>query len=187
MYFNLFPLSEGFRINDFQCEIDEYSIFLQKYAIDYQKSSIAHTHLLINKSNADIVAYMTLVTDSIKLKETEKEDHELNIPISAFPALKVAKLAVNSKYREKYTGIGRLMLVLARGFVAQINECGVSCEFITIDADVENNPSVIEFYEKNDFLKNEQYIKKKNRTISMRLSVDNDSNQEQKLQQSGTE
>lgn len=171
--FNLYPLSEGYRVSDFQCVVPEYSTFLQECALEYQASSITATHLLVNKANADIVAYMSLVTDSIKLNEGEKEEHELDVPFPAFPALKIAKLAVNKTYQEDYRGIGNLMVTLARGFVEQVKQCGVACKFITIDADVENNPSVIDFYEKNGFKRNEKY-KRNSRTVSMRLSVDND-------------
>lgn len=186
LLFNLFPLTEGYRIQDFECEIGEYSNFLQNLALEYQRTSITSTHLLINKRNADVVAYMSLVADSIKLNEGEKQEHELEVPLPAFPALKIAKLAVNVNYKETYYGIGTLMIMLARGFVEQMKQCGVACKFITIDADVENNPSVIEFYGKNGFKTNEKYIKKKSRQISMRLSVDENVHIEQ-YDQTGTE
>lgn len=53
-----------------------------------------------------------------------------------------------------------------------MNEMGVACRFITVDADIEYNPDTPEFYFKNDFVENLSNKKKNARhTISMRKDI----------------
>lgn len=180
------PLSKGYRIEDFVCEIKEYSEYLQKDALKFQELGVSKTHLLINKKNADIIAYMVLVNDSIMLSDSEKTEHSVDIaPFGAFPSLKIGKLAVNLNYKNIYRGIGSLMIEIARGIANDINLLGVACKFITIDADIEHNPTVIEFYKKNDFKPNEKHKKNRTQTVSMRLDIFNSNSKE--LNKTGTE
>ena len=83
-----------------------------------------------------------------------------------FPAIKIGKLAVDIIAKSKYHGIGSLMIKLARGFAYNMNNDGVACRYLTIDADIENSPNVTEFYEKNGFTPNERLSNKKR--LSMR-------------------
>ncbi|MHB8171790.1 MAG: N-acetyltransferase [Thermincolia bacterium] len=126
--------------------------------------------MLINKTNGDIIAFMSLFADSIKLSSDEKETHDIQfIPFEAIPAIKIGQLAVDYKYNQRFKGIGSLMVELARGITEDIRNNGVSCRFITVDADTENNPSVVAFYLKNGFKLNEKY--KKKAKVSMRLDL----------------
>lgn len=67
------------------------------------------------------------------------------------------------------------MIELARGIAEDINE-SMACRFITVDADVEHNEQVTDFYYKNGFVLNESY--KRGRTISMRLNIYSDVEEE---------
>ncbi len=88
----LVELSVGYRLGDFTCKIFEYSRFLCEDALIFQDAEISKTHLLISKTNADILAYMTLVSDSIRLSNSEKEEHEIeDISFGSFPAMKIGK------------------------------------------------------------------------------------------------
>lgn len=68
-------------------------------------------------------------------------------------------------------GYGSYLIELVRGIATEINENGLGCRFVVVDADIENNPNVTEFYIKNGFVLNESYNGKKQRTISMRLDI----------------
>ena len=46
-----------------------------------------------------------------------------------------------------------------------------ACRFLTVDADIEHNESVIKFYEKNGFASNAEMNNKKAKTISMRKDI----------------
>lgn len=173
--FSLVNLTEGYRLDDFSCSIPEYEEFLRDQALDFQDLNIARTYLLINKANADIVSYMSLVSDSIRLKNDERTlEFPEHIKFSSFPSIKIGKLAVNATYRQHYKGIGSLMIELARGIATEVNE-SVACKFITVDADVENDPLLVDFYGKNSFVLNEFYPHDSSRRqISMRLNIYNE-------------
>lgn len=169
--FSLVNLTNGYRITDFHCAIEEYSAFLKEQAMEFQDLNIARTYLMINKNNADIVAYMSLVSDSIKLSAEERASHfPESVRFPNFPAMKIGKLAVSLPYTMTYKNIGTLMIEMARGIAQQMNE-SVACKFITVDADIESNESVAAFYLKNDFVLNEELNKGKKRTVSMRLNI----------------
>ncbi|MGS2746367.1 hypothetical protein ACVAMH_05520 [Bacillus zanthoxyli] len=169
--FQIVSLPEDQDFNSFECEIQDYSHFLKDMSLDFQKKQISHTHLLLHKQTKDIVAYMSLFTDNIILKPAEKDNHILgDIPFKCFPAMKIGKLAVNKFYKERYKGIGSFMINLARGLAVEINENGIACTFLTVDADIVNNPTVVEFYTKNQFKPNENYRNRDN-ILSMRLHL----------------
>lgn len=118
---------------------------------------------------------MTLSADSIRLTREEKEEHEMTVvPYSSSPALKIGKLAVNKAVSDiaKRTGYGSFMLELARAFAFDMNNMGVACRFLTVDADIEYNPNTPLFYKKNGFVEN---LSNKSRnpkhTISMRKDI----------------
>lgn len=169
----LVRFSAVYRIDLFSCGIGEYDTFLTEFAQDYENRMISATHLLVNRSNADIVAYMTLSMASITISEDEKEDADIgDILFNSIPSMKIGKLAVSLDYRKKYSGIGSLMIQIARGIANDAITDGVATRFIVIDADVGNDPELVTFYSKNGFKRNERYSAKKNkRTLSMRLDI----------------
>lgn len=63
------------------------------------------------------------------------------------------------------------MLSLALGFAEQMNDLGVGCRFIVVDADTENNPETPKFYERNGFVYNERENKNRKKSKSMRYDV----------------
>ena len=66
-------------------------------------------------------------------------------------------------------GYGSFMLEMARAFAFEMNELGIACRLITVDADIDYEPNTPEFYKKNGFVENLKYKKKKEvHTISMR-------------------
>jgi ribosomal protein S18 acetylase RimI-like enzyme len=58
-------------------------------------------------------------------------------------------------------------LALARSCNRQL----FACRFLTVDADIEHNESVIEFYQKNGFVPNAEMNGKHSKTISMRKDI----------------
>ncbi len=158
----------------FDSHIDEYNEFL-RVAEKFYELNISKTFFLIHKDTKELLAYMTLSADSIKLSAEEKELHDIGkVPYAALPALKVGKLAVNKKLSEQANrkGYGSFMLEMARAFAFRMNEFGIACRFITVDADIDYNPDTPEFYRKNGFTENLKYKKKKDvHTISMRKDI----------------
>ncbi|MCL2206940.1 MAG: hypothetical protein FWB90_02465 [Fibromonadales bacterium] len=164
-------LTETAQLSNFHCSIDEYNEYLMKDALRSQKDHVAFTWLLLEKETDEIVSYMSLIADAIKLSVTEKSLHSLNYPFKTIPSIKIAKLSVDKFYREKYKGIGSFMIYIAKSFAIVCDEQYIAARFLTVDADIEHNASVLNFYKKNEFLVNEELCNKNRKTISMRRDI----------------
>jgi GNAT superfamily N-acetyltransferase len=125
----------------------------------------------MERSTGKIAAYMSLIMDAIKLSFSEKELHHLNYPFRTIPAMKIAKLAVDTYFSGKYKGIGTFMIESAEHLAWACNTDYCACRFLTVDADLEHDEGVIVFYEKNGFLKNSELCNKNRKTISMRKDL----------------
>jgi ribosomal protein S18 acetylase RimI-like enzyme len=169
--FSLDQLGSEARLNTFACSIAEYNDYLFNEAARSQVDQMALTWLFSERATGNIAAYMSLIADAIKLSATEKELHNLDYPFKTIPAMKIAKLAVSSPFQEKYSGIGSLMIELAAHIAEACNENYFACRFITVDADIELNESVIEFYRKNGFIPNDEMNNKRRKVISMRKDI----------------
>lgn len=140
----------------FDSHIAEYNDFL-KIANKFYDLNISKTFLLLHRKTNELLAYMTFSADSIKLTNEEKELHDISkVPYASIPALKVGKLAVNKEVSDEVRrkGYGSFMLDMARAFAFDMNEMGIACRFITVDADIEYEPNTPKFYEKNGFIEN---------------------------------
>ncbi len=158
----------------FDSHIQEYNDFLN-IADKFYDLNISRTFLLIHKETDELIAYMTLSADSIKLTSEEKEVHDIaKVPYASIPALKIGKLAVNKELSKncRRKGYGSFLLEIARAFAYEMNNLGVACRFITVDADIEYDPNTPDFYRKNGFVDNLSN-KRKNptHTISMRKDI----------------
>jgi hypothetical protein len=170
-YFYLEQLSPDTPLNNFLCLIAEYNEYLLKDALRSQNDHVALTWLLRDRSTDAIAAYMSLIADAIKLSVSEKETHRLNYPFKTIPAMKVAKLAVSQPAQKTYKGLGSYMIINALTLARICNRQLFACRFITVDADIEHNESVIEFYTKNGFVPNTETNKKHSKTVSMRKDI----------------
>lgn len=102
----------------FNSHIEEYNDFL-KIAEKFYDLNISKTFLLVHRRTNELLAYMTLSADSIKLTNEEKEVHDIGkVPYASIPALKVGKLAVNREVSKEATrkGYGSFLLEMARAY-----------------------------------------------------------------------
>jgi hypothetical protein len=155
----------------FSSPIEEYTDYLRNEAVRSQKDKMALTWLFRKRTTGEIAAYMSLIADAIKLSTTEKELHNLDYPFKTIPAMKIAKLAVSTPFQEQYKEIGSLMIELATHIAVACNDQYFACRFITVDADIEHNETVLEFYRKNGFTSNDEMNNKKRKVISMRKDI----------------
>ncbi|GHV76893.1 N-acetyltransferase [Spirochaetia bacterium] len=170
-YFHLEPLISGVSLMDFSCPVQEYNDYLTQDALRSRDDHIALTWLLYDLSTGGIIAYMSIINDAIKLSVSEKELHNLHYPFKTIPAMKIAKLAVSQSFSKTYKGIGSFMIDSARGLAIDCNTDYSACRFLTVDADIENNASILRFYEKNGFILNSEMNNKNRKTISMRKDI----------------
>jgi len=164
-------LSSVSLLDSFSCLIAEYNNYLFDDALRSQNDHIALTWLLRERTTDTITAYMSLIADAIKLSLSEKEIHFLNYPFKTIPAMKIAKLAVSLPAQSKYKGLGTYMINKALAIARTCNRQLFACRFLTVDADIEHNKSVIEFYQKNGFVLNAEMNSKRAKSVSMRKDI----------------
>jgi hypothetical protein len=169
--FKLKPLTVAISLSHFACSIAEYNDYLTQDALRSQHDHIARTWLLCERATGAIAAYMSLIMDAIKLSFTEKELHNLNYPFRTIPAMKIAKLAMDRGFSEKYKGIGSFMIGAASEKAVSCNEDYCAARFLTVDADIEHDTGILAFYGKNGFIQNSELLNKRRKTISMRKDI----------------
>jgi len=169
--FKLVQITHDTVFDGFDCSIAEYNDYLTSSAFRSRQDNIALTWLLCKRDTGGLAAYMSLVADAVKLSVAEKEIHDLNYPFKFIPAMKIAKLAVSSFYKQTYRGIGSFMIQAARYIARRCNNDYFAVRFLTVDADIEHDNNVLSFYEKNGFVLNTELYNKNRKTISMRLDL----------------
>lgn len=157
-------------------KFSEYKDFLYLDALNYQSLLISQTYLLIEKEIQAVIAYISLASDTVALNLQEKKMVGLTqMPFLSLPALKIKKLAVSSTVTDKYKHIGSYLIRFACIKAFNVNTSFMACRLVSVDADVEHNPNVLEFYSKNGFFpsKNSVYKKKfPNRTKNVGMWKD---------------
>jgi len=131
--FILEPLLSAKISRNFDCGIHEYNDYLFSDALRSFNDHIAFTWLLTERATGKTVAYMSLIMDAIKLSGAEKELHNLKYPFRTIPAMKIAKLAVDSSFSKKYKGIGTFMIRNAKNFALSCNATYCAARFLTVD------------------------------------------------------
>jgi GNAT superfamily N-acetyltransferase len=143
-------------VSAFDCGDSDLNEFLQKDAQIYQSEHLSFTRLVFHPEN-ELVAYITLLTDSIVLKTPEKKKLiDFHDSVMQWPALKIGRLAVATA-QQKQSGIGTALLQYSVGLALRIGrESSVGCRFLTVDA----YPASIGFYERHGFVVNKNYVDK---------------------------
>ena len=136
------PLDKGYDLSPFNSSNEDLNDFLHNDAIRSQEDLISRTYLCF--WNSRLAGFFTLVTDTIEVKHVEKEDGIDDYGYQKYPAIKIARMAVDEKLSG--SGIGRYLLLAAVGKVHSLSQ-EVGCRYITVDSKNE----AVGFYEKNGF------------------------------------
>jgi hypothetical protein len=132
-YFYFQSLTSATVSGSFDCGIHEYNDYLFRDALRSLNDHIAFTWLLTERATGKTAAYMSLIMDAIKLSGAEKELHNLKYPFRTIPAMKIAKLAVDSSFSKKYKGIGTFMIAGAERLAWACNAAYCAARFLTVD------------------------------------------------------
>jgi GNAT superfamily N-acetyltransferase len=163
----LVRLSSAYDLASFDCGDQDLNEFLVDDALEYQKLFLANTTLMLAQGR--VAAYFSLSSDAIQLSRDEKDVGGIGTPFSSFPALKIARLATDTKFQG--LGYGRMALEfcigLARHFNDEHRHDGVGCRFVTVDA----YPSSADWYLAQGFVRNEKVGSKNRETTSLRLDA----------------
>ena len=149
----------------FCCKYQQYSNFLTDSAGVFQEKHLSTTYIAVNRLNGDIVAYMSLATSSALVSSKDKKSLGIEIkPMDNIPAIKVTQLAVDQLYAQRYKNVGKNMIFFARMLACRCSEIA-ACSILTVDADVETNLGVDQFYEKCGFQRLKREISQKRKRI----------------------
>ena len=120
--------------------------FLQKQAKQFQQSSIAQTYVAV-MDDKNIIGFVTLTCSEIDLQNGyELSDCSHANHYEFLPAIKIARLAVDSRYRS--FGIGSTLVNYAIALIRDKIAENVGCRFVVTDAKSE----AASFYEKHRFV-----------------------------------
>lgn len=141
-------LTEGYEFKSFDCGNQDLNEFLLSDSKPYLRKLLSVTYIL--ETDDDIVAYFSVSNDKISVPDSDKATWRKIKALfphskhrSDYPAVKIGRLAVNSKYRNN--GIGSDILNFVKELFISRNRTG--CSFVTVDALREAIP----FYLKNNF------------------------------------
>lgn len=120
--------------------------FLQKQAKQFQQASIAQTYVAVTGDN-NIIGFVTLTCSEIDLQN----GYEITDCVQAnnytfLPAVKVARLAVDARFRN--SGIGSKLIDYSVALIIDKIAANVGCRFVVTDAKRE----AIRFYQKLGFI-----------------------------------
>lgn len=153
-------------LSNFDCGDKDINDFIKNDALGYQEKKLATTTIFIYKG--DIMGFFSATADSLKLKNPEKEEHEVgDKPLQEFPATKIARLGRDKKYKEQKVGVD--ILKWAIGHILEYSE-SVAVRFVTVDA----YPNKVSWYEDFKFKRNEdKRYTKRTQHVSMRYDLFN--------------
>lgn len=138
--------------------------FLKNEAFDEQEKGLSRTYLFVDESEK-LIAYLSLCNDAIRLEFEERDN--MDLPYATIPAIKVARLAVNTKHQGR--GIGKEALQFAI-FISQTVREYSGVVFLTLDC-YEHRVS---YYENFGFQRNlyQPVVLDYDSPVSMRLYID---------------
>ena len=122
--------------------------FLRRDAQKYEAQSLARTYAAFNQATSKVVGYVTLVCGEIVTRESDHEllqETDVQFPYPHYPAVKIARLAVDR--RVAGIGLGTALVNLALGQAKRVICPTVGCRFVVVDSKRES----VAFYEKCGF------------------------------------
>jgi len=158
-------------LEKFQSYEKELEDFLKEDALEQQERNISVTYLWFLRESNELVAYITLSPDCIKLKninqELSQKFRDKGINYRSLPALKIGRLCVDDKFLRK--GIGTLLIQFTINKAYEMSK-NVGCRFIYLDAkrNKDKSKDVIHFYKKMGF---ELYKDRNNKETPMYLDI----------------
>lgn len=136
----------------FDCGDEDLNDFILTDAPLYFRVRLATSYVLENKENGDVIGYFSLAHDRISLTDFpsnsaynrfRKQFFAQGKMFKSYPALKICRLATDSRYRGE--GIGAMLVNMI--IASYRNESKAGCRFITVDA----YAGSLDFYLKQGF------------------------------------
>ena len=141
-------------IKTFESYEPELSDFLKEDALEQQDRKISVTYLWFTRATNELVAYITICPDCVKLKniseELAKNFRDKGINYKSLPSLKIGRVCVDNRFLRR--GIGSLMIDFAINLAVKLSK-EVGCRFLYLDAkrNEDSDKDAIHFYKKIGF------------------------------------
>lgn len=147
--FELRHLQEGDSFTSMRAGDERFAplkMFARKHAKRYEAESLARTYVIVDVGQRRIAAYITLVCSEVSAEGLVQGDG-LHFPYSTYPAVKIARLLVDERYRDPRFGFGRKLVNLAQGITTEEIAPAAGCRFVVVDSKAD----AIGFYERCGF------------------------------------
>jgi GNAT superfamily N-acetyltransferase len=120
-------------------------IFAQKHAKNYAEQMLAKSYGVFEGQK--LLGYVALVCGQIEVDggEPAPDVGNARFDYKHYPAVKIARLAVDQRYRK--TGLGGRLVDFSLGLARDTIASAVGCRFVVLDAKQQS----VAFYEKNGF------------------------------------
>jgi GNAT superfamily N-acetyltransferase len=110
--------------------------FVQRHAHAYERQSLARTYGAFDRANADkLLGYVTLLCGEVVIQEGDEAlvaEDGMQYLYRQYPAIKIARLAVDRRFRG--LGIGEALVNLSLGIAQQFICPNVGCRFVMVDS-----------------------------------------------------
>lgn len=144
--FELRPLSNGDGVGHLKLGDEAFTPlkrYLKKDAKAHQAASLARTYAFFKDGSDKVCAYMTIICGEIEV--SIEHDEGVDYPYTRYPAIKIARLAVDNRIQK--AGLGRRLFELGLAITREIICPNVGCRFMVVDSKQQS----IKFYEKCGF------------------------------------
>ena len=138
------PFDSSLDRSVFSCPNLDLNDFFYHDALKGQQSRVSATHCVLLGTR--VVGFFTLVNDTISTTKIREEDKKPGYSYSRYPALKIARLATDTRFQRQ--GIGTYMLYLTIAIAYRISHYS-GCKYITVDSKRESAL----FYEQFGFIR----------------------------------
>lgn len=121
--------------------------FFEKHAKAYERNSLCRTYATVKNETGKIVGYVSIICGEVLIEKGQPLDHdgEVEFNYEHYPAIKIARLAVDKRYRGN--DLGRGLVDFALGVAKEYICPHIGCRFAVVDAKQQS----IEFYERCGF------------------------------------
>lgn len=120
-------------------------IFLQRHAKRFQKTDIARTFVLVEQGKPRVLAYATILCTQMRVDQVTPPDGLGDFPYTDYPAIRLARLAVDKSQQGK--GMGSLLVDFILALVLDQIMPNAGCRFLIVDA----KPGSVSFYARKGF------------------------------------
>lgn len=120
--------------------------FLRREAKKLHQEHLARTFVLVPKGETKVLAYVTTLCTHVAVEQFDEEAILEGFRYRDYPAIKLARLAVDVSLRRQ--GIGNQLVDFVVGLITEHVMPHTGCRFLVVDA----KPESINFYSTKGFL-----------------------------------